>query len=170
MKTVARRQGVKSSGGTFLRVRAAPLGLCPTVRRVRSLSDAVALHSLPERRSSGPSCGAAASFGHVPSRVTTVPGPLSGSSWTTHGIRITTRHQALGPSTPRQRHGSRCGITGLGVIAEAMRSGFVPGTSHDRVPGPAAGHPWSTRAGESRNWGHDEPVPPCDCDLRFSFP
>jgi len=176
LKTVARRLGVTTLGGTRLLVRAAPVGRAFTAWR-ECLPGVVAPYlpawsgcaPLPFVRYSRCGCAQtpACAAKSLPSALSqSIPVPVIAASSPMRAI------QAI-KDTAGRRHGSRSGIAWSGDVAPATKPGLIrtaPERSRDRVPGPGPQSLGSVRAGGGRSGKRSEPAFLCDCDLRFSFP
>ena len=173
MKTVARRHGVRFSGGTRLVVRAAPSG-----RRFAAWGQSV---EAPAEYAHAPSipflCAAVAPhrcaqlFAAEPLSLLSAPSPTAATTSTVVSRGTLMSCEAL--HTARRRQGRRSGKIWSGCVAPATRPGPIRATlrmPRGWIPRAAAIHPAVARAGEWRNWRRPEPALPCDCDLRLSFP
>jgi hypothetical protein len=167
---------VEFSGGTRLTVRAAPSGR-HFAAWAQSCLEALTLYScahselgLSWRAATAPRPGAHTSAA-VTRSLSFATSPRAGTIPTAATCR--TRGGCMVTHTAGRRHGRRSGDSWSGCVAPATKPGRIraaPRMSRGWVPGAAAVHSGVVRAGEWRNWRRPEPVLPCDCDLRLSFP
>lgn len=175
MKTVARRHGVKISGGTRLVVRAAPSG-----RRFAARAQSVEVsagfalahaQSIPLWRAAVAPRGCAQPIAAKAQSLLSTPSPQAATTSSAASCGTLLSCKAL--RTARRRQGRRSGGIWSGCVAPATRPGPIRARlrmPRDWIRGAAVLHPEVARAGEWRDWRRPEPALPCDCDLRLSFP